>query len=46
MKNLFSCIQTSETEKITHAAPEKGKKKKDDKKKANSAQAGKVGLLT
>lgn len=31
-----------ESEKVQHAAPDKGKKKKDDKKKAGQAQTGKV----
>jgi hypothetical protein len=47
VKNVCFLVydQTSEREKISNAAPEKGKKKKDDKKKTNSAQTGKVGII-
>ncbi|XP_053406526.1 Fanconi anemia group I protein-like [Mercenaria mercenaria] len=42
---LITYIQTSESENITHAAPDKGKKKKDDKKKTNTAQSGKANVM-
>ena len=35
-------LQMLESEKIQHAAPDKGKKKKDDKKESGQPQAGKV----
>lgn len=41
---MITYIQASESEKIQHAAPEKGKKKKDDKKKA-AAQPAKSNVM-
>jgi len=35
-------LQMLESEKIQHAAPDKGKKKKDDKKESGQPQSGKV----